>query len=89
MLINKTTLLTGGIYDRRPSEVEGFVKGNTSGFYLDGATGIKIRNCSVQWGDSRPDYFKYAIDTTNVENLEIIGFTGTAAFPSKDEAIKK
>lgn len=89
VMINKTTALTGGIYDRRPSEVEGFVKGNTSGFYLDGAKNIKIRNCSVQWGENRPDYFKYAIDTTNVENLEIVGFNGTSAFPSKYEAIKK
>jgi len=87
--INKTTTLPGGIYDRRPCEVIGFVKGNTSGFYLDDAKNIKIRNCSVQWGDDRPDYFKYAIDSNLVEDLEIIGFSGTSAFPSKYEAIKK
>jgi polygalacturonase len=83
VIINKTTTLPGGIYDRRPCQVEGFVKGNTSGFYFDDAKNIKIRNCSVEWGENRPDYFKYAIDSMNVENLEIIGFSGTSAFPCK------
>jgi len=83
VIINKTTTLPGGIYDRRPCQVEGFVKGNTSGFYFDDAKNIKIRNCSVDWGENRPDYFKYAIDSMNVENLEIIGFSGTSAFPCK------
>src|SRR5665647_404761 len=83
VIINKTTTLPGGIYDRRPCQVEGFVKGNTSGFYFDIAKNIKIRNCSVDWGENRPDYFKYAIDSMNVENLEIIGFSGTSAFPCK------
>jgi polygalacturonase len=31
--INKTTALPGGVYDRRPSNVEGMVRGNTSAFY--------------------------------------------------------
>lgn len=77
------------IYDRRPCEVEGFVKGNTSGFYLDDAKYITIRNSSVHWGENRPGYFRYAIDSTHVNGLEIIGFTGTSAFPSKYDAIKK
>ncbi|HUZ59400.1 MAG TPA: glycosyl hydrolase family 28 protein [Hanamia sp.] len=87
--INKTTNLPGGIYDRRPSEVEGFVKGNTSGFYIDNAENIKIRNSSVQWGKNRPDYFKYAIDTIHVKGMEIIGFSGESAYPAKYQAIKK
>ena len=45
--VKKMTELTGGIYDRRPSAVEGFVKGNTSGFYLNGAKNITIKNSSV------------------------------------------
>ncbi|MEO6837301.1 MAG: glycosyl hydrolase family 28 protein [Ginsengibacter sp.] len=87
--INKTTDLPGGLYDRRPSDVEGFIKGNTSGFYLDNAENIKIRNCSVRWGENRPHYFKYAIDSIQLKGLEIIGFSGESAFPSKYEAIKK
>lgn len=89
VMINKTTALPGGTYDRRPCEVEGFITGNTSGFYLDDAKGISIRNSSVHWGKNRPEYFKYAIDSNSVDGLEIIGFTGTSAFPSKYDAIKK
>ena len=89
VMINKTTILPGGMYDRRPCEEEGFVKGNTSGFYLDEAKDITIRNSSVHWGENRPDYFKYAIDSNHVDGLEIIGFTGASAFPTKYETIKK
>lgn len=89
LTINKTTNLPGGIYDRRPSDVEGFIKGNTSGFYFDNAENIKIRNSSVQWGKNRPDYFKYAIYTMHVKGMEIIGFSGESAFPAKYQAIKK
>ncbi|MBD0295076.1 MAG: right-handed parallel beta-helix repeat-containing protein, partial [Flavisolibacter sp.] len=32
VFINKTTTIPGGVYDRRPSNVEGFVKGRTSAF---------------------------------------------------------
>lgn len=81
--INKITHNQGGIYDRRPSEVEGMVKGRTSGFYFDKATKVSIRNCSVQWGNNRPDYFAYAIETHDVKDLKISGFSGTSAFPKK------
>lgn len=87
--IEKTSSFPGGIFDRRPSQVNGFVKGNTSGFYLDNSKNIFIRNSSVKWGANPPDYFKYAIYATQVENLNIIGFSGSSAFPSKYENIKK
>ncbi|EOR92811.1 putative polygalacturonase [Arcticibacter svalbardensis MN12-7] len=89
LYINKITKLQGGIFDRRPSEVEGFVKGNTSGFYLDNANNITIKSSAVKWGKSLPDYFKYAIDANHVENLDIEGFNGNSAFPSRYNAIKK
>jgi hypothetical protein len=81
--INKVTKNAGGIYDRRPSEVEGMVKGRTSGFYFDKASNITIRNCSVQWGNNRPDYFAYALESGDVVGLRISGFDGQSAFPKK------
>jgi hypothetical protein len=81
--INKTTQHLGGIYDRRPSEVEGIVKGRTSGFYFDKANNITIRNCSVQWGVNRPDYFAYALESADVVNLKVSGLGGQSAFPQK------
>ena len=87
--INKITSVDGGVYDRRPCAVEGFIKGSTSGFYFDGAVNISMRNCAVQWGQNRPGYFTHAIESKQVSNLDITGFTGAAAFPEKYEAIKK
>lgn len=89
VMINKTTTLPGGVYDRRPCEVDGFVKGRTSGFYIDGAGLVSIRNSSVQWGTNRPDYFAHAIESSNIQTINIIGFTGEAADPGKFQAIKK
>lgn len=89
VFINKTTSLEGGIYDRRPCEVEGFVKGRTSGFYFDTSKDIVVRNCSVTWGNDRPSYFAHAIESTNVDKTDIINFNSESAFPGKIEAIKK
>jgi polygalacturonase len=89
VFIDKTTTITGGIYDRRPCAVEGFVKGSTSGFYFDMAKTITVRNCSVQWGDNKPGYFAHVIESENVDSLQLFNVTGEAAFPGKVEAIKK
>jgi len=77
--INKTTTLQGGVFDRRPANVDGLVKGSTSGFYLDKATNVIIRNCSVKWGTNRPDYFANAVESHDVINLKVIGLEGGAA----------
>jgi polygalacturonase len=89
VFIDKTTSLPGGMYDRRPCEADGFVKGRTSGFYFDTAKNIRVRNCSVKWGDTRPDYFAYALESNNTDGTDIINLTGISAFPDKLDAIKK
>lgn len=67
--VNKTTKFPGGIYDRRPAAVEGFVTGRTAGFYFDTAEGITLRNCSVRWGIGKMPYFKEALYQNNVTEL--------------------
>jgi hypothetical protein len=89
LFIDKTTSITGGVYDRRPSKAEGFVKGSTSGFYFDAAKSITVRNCSVQWGAIKPNYFAHVIESKNVDTLKLFNIEGVAAFPDKLEAIKK
>ena len=89
VVIQKTTSLPGGIYDRRPADADGFVKGSTSGFYLDRATNIFIRNSSVQWGNVKPTYFTHAIERFNIKGFEIANFVGQAAFPERLKAIKQ
>ncbi|MVN92815.1 glycoside hydrolase family 28 protein [Mucilaginibacter aquatilis] len=87
--INKTSNITGGIYDRRPAKVDGLLTGTTSGFYFENAGNITVRNSSVIWGANRPDYFKHAIESHNVKDVKVTGFNGTAAFPDKLDAIIK
>jgi polygalacturonase len=89
VLIDKTTAIAGGVYDRRPCAVEGFVKGITSGFYFDAAKSITVKNCSVQWGNNKPNYFANVIESKNVDSLQLFNVAGQAAFPEKLEAIKK
>ena len=86
LYINKTTTVPGGVYDRRPSKVEGLLKGRTSGFYFEIARGITVRNSSVAWGANRPDYFAYAIEAHNVQGLAVANFKGASAFPNKLKA---
>lgn len=89
LLINKITSIPGGIYDRRPAQVEGFVKGSTSGFYFDKANNIVVRNCSVQWGSNRPSYFAHALESHAVKSLKLVGLSGQSAFPQKLKAVKE
>ena len=83
VIISKTTAIPGGVYDRRPSQADGFVKGSTSGFYFDKVNGIRLRNSSVVWGINRPAYFAHALESYGVLSLKITGLEGTSAFPEK------
>ncbi|MBW4889430.1 right-handed parallel beta-helix repeat-containing protein [Mucilaginibacter sp. HMF5004] len=87
IFINKTTSIPGGIYDRRPAKVDGLLSAGTSGFYLDNAANITIRNSSVNWGDNRPEYYKHVLEGHGVINLKTINLNGTSAFPERIEAI--
>ncbi len=69
--ITKTTSIPGGVYDRRPSRVEGLIKAKIAGFYLDESENITIRNSSVTWGANRPDYFGGAIQKDKAKNVVV------------------
>ena len=81
VFINKTTTIPGGIYDRRPANVEGFVKGTTAGFYFDTVKKIVLRNCSVAWGDKKDPYYSEPFKRINVGSFQLSGFTGVSALP--------
>ncbi len=86
--LNKTTPLPGGVYDRRPSEVEGLVKANTSAFYLDKATNISISNCVVKWGSNLPAYYAHVVESHGITGLKLDDIEGDSAFPGKTERVK-
>ena len=61
----------GGIYDKRPCVGEGFIHDKTYGFYIDTASDILIDDCTVTWGDIRPDRATEGIGQKDVRNLKI------------------
>lgn len=81
--LDKTTQYDGGSYDCRPCEGESFVSGETSGFYLKRASKVFIHNCSVSWGENRPDYYGSVVYADQVRGLVIENLEGEAAFARK------
>jgi hypothetical protein len=79
----------GGEYDRRPFESgEEIYQHPTSGFHIDTAEDVTLRDCEVVWG-SRPDNFAHAVEAIDAPGLTIEGLRGQAAHPERDEAVKQ
>ena len=53
----------------------------TNGFTLGNASGVTFTGCSVTWGPSPPNYFKYALDASASPGLADAGLAGEAAHP--------
>ena len=70
LLLQKRTAYEGGIYDKRPCDGEGFIHDKTYSFYLDTASDIRLDDCTVTWGDIRPDHAAEGIKQKNVRNLK-------------------
>lgn len=81
--IDKTTAYAGGHQDFRPAPKNEFPEMATAGFLLRNAANVSIRDCSVTWGEHRPDYYRHAIDAENAPGLEIRDFTGESAQPGR------
>lgn len=79
VFMNKTTKVAGGVYDRRPSNVEGLVKSDIAGFYFENTGAINIQNSGVIWGENKAPYFGNAISQKNVSKLTLKNFTGEPA----------
>jgi len=85
--LDKWSKWPGGRQDIRPCPGEGLLDHPTSGFYIENAQNVTLRNCEVVWGKNLPEYFRHALDYRNVDNLTLENFKGQAAFPEKCEAI--
>ncbi|MGF7232209.1 glycoside hydrolase family 28 protein [Arachidicoccus sp.] len=77
--LKKITSIKSGVYDRRPSKVQGLIKHPTAGFYVENTDGIFMNNCSVDWLGTLPDYFGKAIDTINCKDIHNNNFLGKNA----------
>ncbi len=87
--LNKWSRWPGGRADVRPCPGEGLPEQTTSGFFLKNARNITLRNCEVAWGENRPPYFCHALESINVDNLELENFKGKAAHPDQYADIVK
>ena len=85
---DRWTKYKGGLFDNRPTRVLDPIEmhGNP-GFNIRNADNVTLKNCSVNWGGNRPDYFTSALEAENVTSLRLTGFRGNAAHPDRDEAI--
>lgn len=74
VLLNKSTKETGGVYDRRPSNVEGLVKSPIAGFYFENTGYISLINSSVTWGTHKPAYAGKAFEQKNTAEIRVVNF---------------
>lgn len=73
----------GGEYDRRPTSNGPEIYGHpVSGFHLDTATDVTLRNCEVVWATSAVE-FAHAVEAVDVDGLVIEGLRGTSAHPDR------
>ena len=61
LFLQKTTSFRGGIYDRRPCEIEGLVESDIYGINIDTAENISIKDFNIDWASDLPQYYKDAI----------------------------
>jgi polygalacturonase len=86
--IDKTSKIDGGFYDRRPGAADPLIQPSpTSGFHLESASDITVRDCRVTWGENPPNYYRHALYARKVEGLDIQDLRGESAFPEKHESI--
>jgi hypothetical protein len=85
--IDKWSKWAGGGHDIRPCPGEGLLEHPTAGFFLKNAGSVNLRNCEVVWGSNRPDYFRHALESHDVEHLTLENFRGDAAHPDRYAAL--
>ncbi len=86
--LDRWTKYPGGVFDNRPTKVLAQVEAHDNpGFSFRYVDGVTLKNCSVTWGRNLPDNFTSALEAESVTGLRLTGFKGSAAHPSRDEAI--
>lgn len=79
--IDKATAYEGGRQDLRPAPGDAFPLMPTAGFLLRRASGVILHDCTVRWGEHRPEYYQSALDAEGCVGLEVWDFAGESARP--------
>jgi polygalacturonase len=86
--LNKSTSYKGGLFDNRPTKTYTEIEQHdTPGIYIQYADNVVLNNCTIKWGNNKPDYYTNALKTQNVTGLKLKKFTGEASNPDKFKAI--
>ena len=72
LTLQKKTAYEGGIYDKRPCDGEGFLRGNTYGFFVHTASDIQVKACTVEWATPRPDHAAENIKSVNAMGVKVV-----------------
>ncbi len=79
----------GGEYDRRPTSQGPEVYAHpTSGFHLDTAADVTVRNCEVVWARRAPE-FAHAVEAIDVDGLVVEGLRGVAAHEGLEAVVER
>ncbi|MGN0532115.1 MAG: glycoside hydrolase family 28 protein [Eubacterium sp.] len=82
--LNRSSKWDCGLYDLRPCLDWGVEKYDNSAFFIRYAKDVTIEKTRTSWGNLCDNY-KHAIDAENVENLELIRFSGSAVSPDIED----
>lgn len=86
--LDRWTKYPGGLFDNRPTEVYPDIETHDNpGYSIRFADNVALRNCSLEWGENRPDYYTHALEAENVTGLKMTGFKGEAAHPGRYDSI--
>jgi hypothetical protein len=88
LTLDRWTAYPGGVFDNRPTAaLEPIERHATPAIHIRCADGVTLRDCRVNWGNKRPEYFTHALEAEQTVNLAITRLTGDAAHPERDQAI--
>ncbi len=88
LTIDRWTQYPGGVFDNRPTLVyQPIEPHNTAGFSIRHADRVSLKNCSLEWGSNRPEYFTHAIEAEHVTGLSLTNFKGVSANPGTVEDV--
>jgi len=80
--LERWTGYPGAVFDNRPTQVATELEEHaTVGISIRQAERVTLRDCTIRWGDNRPDYFTNAIRAESAPGLMLERFVGEAAHP--------
>ncbi len=86
--LDRWTGWAGNNQDLRPSSTLGIREHPTSGFFVENASDVTLRDCEVAWGpNAGPSEFRHVLETRAVDGLAIDGLRGQSTDPGRWPAV--